>query len=273
MEMGLEKSKLPKPMQDMIKKQFEKQAFSIEALDEAVEAQRTLLSQLTGSSTVRSPGRVEGMLSEDDRLRLAVEDLFGLEREPGQNTKVPALSGIRELYLTLTGDTDLHGGYYPERIQLATTADFSGLVKNALNKIVVKTWNQLGKAGYDWWKNVCTVEHFNTLQSITGTLIGTVGDLPAISEGAEYTQLPVGDSPETASFTKYGGYIPLTLELIDRDDAKRLGAYARNLGIAGLRKVSKARLRDLHRQRRYWPHHGRRRRALQRHSRHHRRRA
>jgi len=36
----------------------------------------------------------------------------------------------------LTGDYDLHGGYYGERIQLATTADFTGLVKNALNKII-----------------------------------------------------------------------------------------------------------------------------------------
>ncbi|NTU75718.1 MAG: ATP-dependent 6-phosphofructokinase, partial [Anaerolineaceae bacterium] len=40
-----------------------------------------------------------------------------------------------------------------------------------------------------------------------------------VAEGAEYTELPIGDSPETGTFYKYGGYIPLTLELIDRDDA------------------------------------------------------
>jgi len=239
LEMGLERSKLPKAMQEMIKKQFSKKDFSVEELDEAIETQRQVLSELTANETVHSAGRVEGMLNEEDRIRLAVEDLFGVERETGKNVKVPALSGIRELYLMLTGDVDLHGGYYPERVQLATTADFTGLVKNALNKIVVKTWEQLGRAGYDWWKDISTVEHFNSLHSITGTLIGTVSDLPAISEGGEYTELVVGDSPETASFTKYGGYIPMTLELIDRDDAKKLGAYARNLASAGLRKISK----------------------------------
>jgi hypothetical protein len=65
-----------------------------------------------------------------------------------------------------------------------------------------------------------------------------VGTLPSISEGAEYTELKVGDSPETASFTKYGGYVPLTLELIDRDDVRKLRQYPRELAKAGLRKIS-----------------------------------
>ena len=98
----------------------------------------------------------------------------------------------------LTGDYDLHGGYQPDRVQLATTADFTGLVKNALNKIVVNTWDQLGRAGYDWWTRISRSEHFNTLNSITGTLVGTVGTLPTVAEGAEYTELAIGDSPETA---------------------------------------------------------------------------
>ena len=96
-----------------------------------------------------------------------------------QHASAPRLSGIRELYLSLTGDYELHGGYYPQRAQLATTADFSGLVKNALNKLVTNTWEDLGRAGYDWWKDITVQEHFNSLHDITGTLIGTVGDLPA----------------------------------------------------------------------------------------------
>ena len=139
------------------------------------------------------------------------------------------LSGIRELYLTLTGDYDLHGGYFPERVQLATTADFSGLVKNALNKVVAERWQELGRAGYDWWQRIATVEHFTSLHAITGILVGTVGDLPEVDEGEAYTELTVGDSPETASFKKYGGYIPLTLELIDRDETRKLRAYPREL--------------------------------------------
>jgi hypothetical protein len=53
--------------------------------------------------------------------------------------------------MMLTGDHDLHGGYYQDRVTLATTVNFPGLVKNALNKVVASQWAQLGAAGYDWW--------------------------------------------------------------------------------------------------------------------------
>ncbi len=240
LESALGASKLPKPMQERIRQQYKGQVFTAPELQQTIEDHRNMLSELTGSLAVNGPGRISGMFNEVDKLQAAVDDLFGLERsEKLAAVEVPNLTGIRELYLMLTGDRDLHGGYYPDRVHLATTADFTGLVKNALNKIVVNTWEMLGRAGYDWWKAITTQEHFTSLQSITGTLIGTVGDLPVVAEGAEYTELTVGDSPETADFVKYGGYIPLTLELIDRDQTRKLKAYARELGSAGLRKISK----------------------------------
>jgi hypothetical protein len=236
----LESSRLPKASMDHIKRQFSARDFTMDQVKSAIAEQHQLLSDLTASNAIHSPGRIESTFNETDRLQAAVYDLFGVPREPEQaSLKVPRLSGIRELYLALTGDTDLHGGYYPERVQLATTLDFSGLVKNSLNKLVVNTWDELGKAGYDWWKDITVQEHFNTLHDITGTLVGTIGELPTVAEGANYPELKVGDSPETAKFTKYGGYIPLTLELIDRDDARKLRAYARELASAGMRKISR----------------------------------
>jgi hypothetical protein len=240
LETSLAAAKLPKPSQDHLRKQFSGQVFEVAALEAAIKDQRDLLSELTASQTVSGPGRISQVFNEADKLQAAVDDLFGIQRsEKLQGVSVPPLSGIRELYLMLTGDREMHGGYHPDRVHLATTADFTGLVKNALNKIVADQWSLLGRAGYDWWQNITEVEHFSSLNDITGTLIGTVGDLPVVSEGAEYTELSVGDSPETASFVKYGGYIPLTLELIDRDQTRKLKAYARELGSAGLRKISK----------------------------------
>ena len=236
----LEASKLPKASAEHVKRQFAERDFTMDQVQSTIAEQHQLLSALTASESIHSPGRIESTFNETERLQAAVQDLFGIPREPEQvNLKVPRLTGIRELYLALTGDTELHGGYHPERIQLATTADFTGLVKNALNKIMVNTWEELGRAGYDWWKDVTVQEHFNSLHDITGTLIGTVGDLPSVAEGGTYTELLVGDSPETAAFTKYGGYIPLTLELIDRDETRKLRAYARELASAGMRKISR----------------------------------
>jgi hypothetical protein len=205
----------------------------------AIDGQRELVAALTAGAVVQGPGRLGAMFNTADKLQAAVDDLLGAPREAGaQLAQVQRLSGIRELYHMLTGDYDYHGGYYREHVTLATTADFSGLVKNALNKIVAERWAQLGRAGYDWWRQIVTVEHFTSLQSITGTLVGSIGTLPAVAEGAEYTELVIGDSPETATFNKYGGYIPLTLELIDRDDARKLAAYPRELANAAIRRLS-----------------------------------
>ncbi len=240
LETSLNAAKLPGAMSARIRSQFQERTFDPGELRAAIREARALLAELEDGGTVRGPARIEQMVEPGERLQAAVDDLFEVPREKGlQGASVPRLTGIRELYLSLTGDYDLHGGYYPQRAQLATTADFSGLVKNALNKLVTNTWEALGRAGYDWWKDISVQEHFNSLHDITGTLIGTVGDLPAIAEGGDYTQLIIGDSPETASFSKYGGYIPLTLELIDRDETRKLKAYARELASAGMRKISR----------------------------------
>ncbi len=239
LDSALAASHLPQPVQTRIRAQFTGREFQPDDLKAAIADARALITELTASQVVTGPGRISGMFSTEDQLQCAVDDLMGAPRDQDKaSQKVHNLTGIRELYLLLTGDYDLHGGYQPDRVQLAATVDFTGLVKNALNKVVVNTWESLGKAGYDWWNRITTIEHFNTINDITGTLVGTVGNLPVVAEGAEYTELPIGDSPETASFVKYGGYIPLTLELIDRDETRKLKAYPRELASAGLRKIS-----------------------------------
>jgi hypothetical protein len=240
----LQAAALPAPSAERIRTRFAKMVdagtpFEPSELDGAVAEEQTYLSAMMAAGTIQGPGRVNGMTTSADQLEAAVDNLFGVEHEARlANIKPARLTGIRELYLMLTGDYDLHGGYYGERIQLATTADFTGLVKNALNKVVSKSWDDIGAAGYDWWKDIVSVEHFTSLNDITGILIGTVGALPTVAESGEYTELAVGDSPETASFIKYGGYIPMSLELIDRDDARKLTAYAKELGKAAQRKLS-----------------------------------
>ncbi len=238
LESALTAARLPVPAQERLRKQFSGRAFEPAELQAAIEDTRSLISELSGGAVVQG-SHIHSMFDSGDKLQAAVDDLLGAPRDKqAEKLEVRPLTGIRELYLMLTGDYNLHGGYFANHVQLATTADFTGLVKNALNKIVVNTWEQLGRAGYDWWARIARTEHFNTLNTITGTLIGTVGDLPSVSEGAAYTALAIGDSPESADFVKYGGYIPLTLELIDRDESRKLSSYPRELAAAGLRKIS-----------------------------------
>ncbi len=236
---ALASSKLPDVVQTRLRRQFNGTVFEAATLQAAIEEARAEVSALTSAQSITGPGRINGVFNSADQVQAAFDDLMGAEREPGSETlRVPRLSGIREAYIMMTGDREFHGGYHPSQAQLATTTDFSGLVKNALNKIVVQNWDAMGKAGYDWWKQITVVQHFESLQDITGTLVGTVGSLPTVSEGAEYTEIAVGDNPETASFVKRGGYIPLTLELIDRDQTQKLRAYPVELARAAMRGIS-----------------------------------
>lgn len=239
LDSGLAAARLPAAMTEHVRSQFAGKLFEPAELTTAIDQARKLVSDLIGGGVVAGPGRIHGMYNSDDQLQAAVDDLLEAPREAGaQQLKAARLGGVKELYMMLTGDRDLYGGFYADRVQLATTATFTGLVKNAMNKIVAQQWDLLGAAGYDWWERIVSVEHFDTLNQITGVLVGTVGALPAVAEGAEYTELKIGDSPETADFGKYGGYIPLTLELIDRDNTRKLRQYPRELAKAGLRRVS-----------------------------------
>jgi len=238
LDSGLAASRLPAAMQDHVRTQFAGQVFDPTDLTAAIDNARKLISALTGPGTVQGP-RISGMFDTADQLQAAVDDLLEAPRDEGaKNLKPHRLQGIRELYHLMTGDYDFHGGYFPDRARLATTADFTGLVKNALNKIVVDQWEQLGRAGYRWWEPIVVQENFPTINQVTGTLVGTVGTLPSVAEQGEYTELNIGDSPEVSSFTKYGGYLPLTLELIDRDETRKLRQYPKELAKAGLRRLS-----------------------------------
>jgi hypothetical protein len=239
LDAALSSAKLPAAMAGHVRKQFEGRVFEAAELTRAIDEARELVSALGGAGVIAGPGRISGMFSSEDQLQAAVDDMLEAPRAKGsENLKAARLSGIKELYMMLTGDRNLYGGYYADRVQLATTANFTGLVKNAMNKIVANQWDLLGAAGYDWWMRVTNQEHFETLNTITGTLVGTVGSLPEVAEGGVYTELAIGDSPETADFTKYGGYVPLTLELIDRDNTRKLRQYPRELAKASIRQVS-----------------------------------
>ena len=240
---GLSASDLPVPMVEDLRVRFANKIFEPKELTEAIQSLRMPSSNQRASSansTVRGVTGVRSMFDTGDQLQAAVDDLLQAPRNKGsEGIQVARLSGIKELYLSMTGDRDFYGGYYPERAMFQhTTASFPGLVKNALNKALVEHWDSLGKAGYNWWEKVATVEHFDTLNAITWLIFGTVGALPSVAEGGEYTELKIGDSPETSTFTKYGGYVGVTLEALDRDDTRKLRAIPRELANGALRNIS-----------------------------------
>ena len=231
---------IPMPIRDQIRGQFRNRLFEPEELNAAIRDGRELYAKLTvGQSVAGITGRVSGMYSSHDQLVAAVHDLLGAERpKEVRGVNAAKLSGIRELYIMMTGDMDFHGGFDPTRAQFSTTSDLPGILKNALNKLIAQRWDELGASGYRWWEPIVTVEHFENLQDITGILVGELNLLPSVAEGAAYTALAVKDSPEVSAWNKYGGYIGLTIEMFERDDTMKLRQYPFKLATAGLRRIS-----------------------------------
>ncbi|GIV62753.1 MAG: hypothetical protein KatS3mg045_0092 [Bellilinea sp.] len=239
LEQSLAAAHLPTAAAERIRRQFSGQTFDPADLQRTIEDTRQMVSELTAGQWVNGPARIEAVYSPEDQLKAAVHDLLGIPKPAAlHGLKAARLSGIRELYTLLTGDYDFYGGYYPERVTLATTTTLPGLLKDALNKMVVMGWEELGRSGYRWWEPIVSVEHFSNLHPITGVLVGEVSVLPGVAEGAAYTELAIRDSAEVGEWGKYGGFVALTLEMFERDETHKLRQYPRKLASAALRRIS-----------------------------------
>ena len=232
---------LPQPMKDAIRAQFAGRAFAPDTLDAEIKRYRTMLAGMledkviTGAGQAIDGARASGMLSSMDRVQFAFDRLMGLPI-PDAQSDIPRLSGIRELYLMMTGDHDFYGRFYPERVKLAnvTTASMTSVVKNALNKVLLQAYNVRPR----WWASIAHEEDFGNLNTITWMKSGGIGALPTVAEGGAYTELDWSDNEETGTFLKKGGYIGITLEMMDRDDVGSVKRIPRELGNAAWRTLS-----------------------------------
>jgi hypothetical protein len=202
-----------------------------EALQAAIEAERAYLATLTENQVIqmdgphpRGAGAGDSMSTSLDRIESAVEAMISGTAPP---SGVRPLTGIRELYMLLSGDYEMTGLFQPDRVLLANvnSSTMAGLVANALNKVVVNQFALYPQ----WWTPFTNPVDFPNLQDARWITLGGVGELPTVAEGASYTELTWDDQTETDAFVKKGGYLGLTLEAIDKDDTGRIMAAPRAL--------------------------------------------
>lgn len=239
LDSSLNAAHLPTALENRVRQQFNGKTFSAAELNHVIDDARQLASDLAATTLIQGAGRISEMASPEDQINAALHDLMGVAR-PHElaGLQTARLSGIREFYTRMTGDDEFCGGYCGERAQFASSANLPGLLKNVMNKLILARWEELGRSGYRWWEPVVQVEHFNSLQEITGVLVGEVNVLPAVNEGEAYTELAVSDSSETGTWGKYGGYVGLTLEMFERDETHKLRQYPAKLASAALRRIS-----------------------------------
>lgn len=243
LDTSLSASKLPEASQKVIRKAFEAKlqagkAFKPTELQEAIKDKREELAELNDSQKIAGVAQhsITSMFNGEDQFKAALADLFQVERPQGlEKMRVRQLRGIQEAYILGTGDIDFHGGYNRE-FSLVTT-NFTGIVADLLNKRLIQAWKDYEEV-YGWWKKIVTIEHFNNLNDVKWIRTGTISSLPSVSERGEYQELPIGDNKESSTWGKSGGYIPLTLEAVLRDDTRAFLRMPNEAGLAGIRNVS-----------------------------------
>jgi hypothetical protein len=227
LDVRLTASALPAELQDLIRQSLPAE-WRIAELDAAIDRARTAWARLEEKRTVQGvPARITGMRDGLDQITDAFEAL-ATGKPPKQGTH--RLSGLREFYLLLSGDHEFTGMFQPDMVGLAnvTTTTMASIVANVLNKVVAQEFQSYPQ----WWAPIVRTENFATLQTIRWIMLGGVGQLPTVAEGAAYTELTWDDKYETSSWVKKGGYLGLTLEAMDTDDVGRLRSAPRALAQA-----------------------------------------
>lgn len=223
------------PASDLVHLQAE-----ITNLQTSVQILAGLLAHQEEQQTVQGMGtpprsRISVGPGSLEQVQLALEAMLAGVRPP---EGIQPLSGIRELYHLLSGDYEMTGVYQPDRVWLATVSSstMASITANALNKRVMTMFARYPR----WWEPAITEEDFSSLQAVRWTMLGGVGELPTVAEGATYTELTWDDKYETSSFVKKGGYLGITLEAIDKDDTNRVRSAPAALAQAAWLTLGKA---------------------------------
>lgn len=207
-----------------------------------------------GHSPVRHNGIVTASDAPDGmlRLHLAAADLFGIGREAflrERNLPVPASVnalqverlrfGLPELYVTLTGDDQGIGKFFPQRIRLAnvTTTTFALFIQDALIVTIEDVLDDEA-LGLDWFEPIVYRQEADTIDDLNWVRLNAFDEAPTVAEGAAFTELAWDDVEETATFTKKGGYIGITLETLLKNRGSRIRQLAGGIASAARKAES-----------------------------------
>ena len=208
----------------------------MEELDGFIGRQREIEAIPAEKTTVKGVApMVTSMRNSLDKVELAVDALVSGTRPPDG---IRPLQGVRELYVMLSGDYDLKGGFHGENIELAsvTAATMPELVANAMNKAVTHEFIEIPQ----FWGPIVREVDSTNLQQLRWLQLGGLTDIPEVAEGAAYQEIAWEDATETGDWEKRGYYMGLTMEAIDKDDTSRLQQAPRAMAVAANRTLGRS---------------------------------
>jgi hypothetical protein len=235
---ALSQAKLPERFAAVVEAQFKGRVVERKVIDEAIKNVREAWASTDPSGRVLAGGISDVSVGMDDkdklgmaflRIMMGERELKTLEHHEDESVqeriadtpafqswidagkpnvvRYPKMSSL--LYDYFGGDPLLD----PRVVEAATTSTLTTVVKNTVNIMAANAYSQREM----WWEPIVTTHEVDTIDDATLARVYGTDELPTVAEGAAYTELPLEDEEETASFVKRGGYIGITLETLMRD--------------------------------------------------------
>ena len=239
LEAILSGSKLPLAVQEKVRTQFTGRVFKEEDLKEAIKAEKTVLAKLTESGEIIDLGeegeaQITLRRTGNDRLQADVDLTFGYEPEDSEKSNyenAKSFSGLREMYVAITGDVEISGQVHQSRLKEATSGSFSYMLGYSINRKMLKEY----KALPELWKNIANVVPVKDFKMQELIRWGGFGVLPEViaartTQGTatdtatpSYPELgmPV-DTEQTYALATKGGLVTVTRRAIINDDLRQL---------------------------------------------------
>ncbi|HEY3081168.1 MAG TPA: hypothetical protein VGM69_14845 [Chloroflexota bacterium] len=231
-------SGLPEPARATLRREFEGRVFEAGELETRIGALKAMLGEIFGGGVVKHMGAVRtearvGM-SALDRVQAALDRLFDLPL-PDALSSVPRLSGIREAYLALTGDTGFTGrpDWESAAVREANEVTTSALA-NALASSMGKRIAHDFAAQPKWWQPIVVRTSISDFKQQQRIHLNDFGGLSTVAENTAYTNLAWGDRRESYTPAKRGNLVVVTLESIVNDDTHAITRIPRKLAAAGV---------------------------------------
>ena len=168
----------------------------------------------------REKGVVKGMrpitagdMSEGiDMARASMDFFFGVK---DAKAPPPSMRRFDDLYIAMTGDWEWHWGFHADRVQFASvdSASFPGLVSESMNKAVADLYGSSRR--YRWYERIVSLQpNDGSSHPLELIAIDGPGEFPDVPEGQSYDELQMTSLNNKGVFTKGGGYVGITQEVI-----------------------------------------------------------
>ena len=233
-------SRLPKSLASLVASRFPygQPVGDLPISEQAVEAEihrvREAYAAVSPAGRVLETGRVRVLQEPCDKLQTALDRLVGL---PAEDSSIPAFRGIREAYVTYTGDEEISGVASNLRIhEEFNTAGFPNALGNSLRRLLLRDYQEQD-FGIGLIAQFSSVPDFRTQERIR---VGYFGDLPTVDpEAADYDELTAPtDEKASYSVVTFGGLVTVTRKMIINDDLGTVPKIAGRLGRSARRTLA-----------------------------------